>query len=59
MLLLILTEGGIQKADYIVYGWGQSRGNVVEWYHRELTPRILKTVERFGKKHFRLYKYTG
>jgi hypothetical protein len=42
---------GIQKADYIVYGWGDPPDNVDEWYHRELTSRILKTTRRFGKEN--------
>jgi hypothetical protein len=42
---------GIKKADYIVYGWGDPPDNVDEWYHRELTSRILKTAKRFGKEN--------
>ncbi|MBT2724420.1 DUF1643 domain-containing protein [Bacillus sp. ISL-46] len=55
---LLKIRRGIQKADYIVYGWGDPPDNVDEWYHRELTSRILITAKRFGKENTFVFKST-
>lgn len=55
---LLKIRIGIQKADYIVYGWGDPPDNVDEWYHRELTSRVLITAKRFGKENTFVFTIT-
>lgn len=55
---LLKVKRGIQKADYIVYGWGDPPDNVDEWYHRELTSRILRMAKRLEKENTYVFTST-